>query len=99
MYSAAARLTPEDVYDASRMAVLEMALSGITTVGEFHYLHNAPDGRAYDDRISCRNRWYGGERMLAYVSRSLRVAYARSGYATEQNPHRYASLKRIRKPT
>ena len=26
MYSAAARLTPEDLYDASRMAFLEMAL-------------------------------------------------------------------------
>ena len=38
MYSAAERLTPEDVYDASRMAFLEMALGGITSVGEFHYL-------------------------------------------------------------
>ena len=49
MYSAATRLSPEDVYDASRMAFLEMALSGITSVGEFHYLHHAPDGRPYDD--------------------------------------------------
>ncbi|MDX6574835.1 MAG: formimidoylglutamate deiminase, partial [Blastocatellia bacterium] len=39
MYSAATRLTPEDIYDASRMAFLEMALHGITAVGEFHYLH------------------------------------------------------------
>ena len=30
MYSAATRLSPEDIYDASRMAFLEMALSGIT---------------------------------------------------------------------
>src|SRR5207237_7966957 len=35
MYSAATRLSPEDIYDASRMAFLEMALSGITAVGEF----------------------------------------------------------------
>src|SRR5687767_12459837 len=49
MYSAATRLTPEDVYDASRMAFLEMALSGISAVGEFHYLHNQPDGTPYDD--------------------------------------------------
>src|SRR5205085_8366424 len=35
MYTAAARLTPEDVYDAARMAFLEMALTGITAVGEF----------------------------------------------------------------
>ncbi|HEU5236171.1 MAG TPA: amidohydrolase family protein, partial [Pyrinomonadaceae bacterium] len=37
MYSAATRLSPEDIYDASRMTFLEMALSGITSVGEFHY--------------------------------------------------------------
>src|SRR5205809_358596 len=37
MYSAAARLTPEDIYDASRMAFMEMVLGGITAVGEFHY--------------------------------------------------------------
>jgi len=49
MYSAAARLTPEDVYDASRMAFLEMALSGITSVGEFHYLHHGHGGEPYED--------------------------------------------------
>src|SRR5260370_11839541 len=47
MYSAATRLRPEDIYDASRMAFLEMALSGITAVGEFHYLHHAPAGAPY----------------------------------------------------
>src|SRR5947209_9404690 len=49
MYAAAARLTPEDLYDASRMAFLEMMLSGITSVGEFHYLHRTPAGAEYDD--------------------------------------------------
>src|SRR5438067_3485609 len=49
MYSAATRLTPDDIYDASRMAFLEMALGGITAVGEFHYIHNAPDGLPYTD--------------------------------------------------
>src|SRR6185369_10052640 len=49
MYRAANQLTPEDVYVASRMAFLEMALSGITAVGEFHYLHHAPGGISYAD--------------------------------------------------
>jgi formimidoylglutamate deiminase len=40
----AERLQPEDVYDAARMAFLEMAVSGITCVGEFHLLHHRPDG-------------------------------------------------------
>jgi len=50
MYHAANLLSPEDIYDVARMAFLEMALSGITTVGEFHYLHHAPDGTPYADR-------------------------------------------------
>nr|MDQ3805797.1 amidohydrolase family protein [Acidobacteriota bacterium] len=49
MYGAASRLTPEDLYDASRMAFLEMALGGVTAVGEFHYLHRAPGGGEYED--------------------------------------------------
>ncbi len=50
MYHAALRLSPEDIYVTARMAFLEMALSGITAVGEFHYLHNAADGTPYEDR-------------------------------------------------
>src|SRR5437660_6919105 len=49
MYGASARLTPEDIYDASRMAFLEMVTGGITSVGEFHYLHRTPAGAEYDD--------------------------------------------------
>ncbi len=49
MYFAASQLNPQQVYDVARMAFLEMVLAGTTTVGEFHYLHNAPDGKAYED--------------------------------------------------
>src|SRR5262245_25910520 len=49
MYYAANQLEPNDVFAASRMAFLEMALNGITAVGEFHYLHHAPDGVSYGD--------------------------------------------------
>ena len=44
MYAAANRLEPEDIYSVSRMAFLEMALTGITAVGEFHYIHHSRDG-------------------------------------------------------
>src|SRR5690349_8219153 len=40
MYAAASTLNPEDLYVVSRQAFLEMARAGITTVGEFHYLHH-----------------------------------------------------------
>jgi formimidoylglutamate deiminase len=43
------RMTDEDVFDTARMAFLEMLLSGITCVGEFHYLHRMPDGKPWPD--------------------------------------------------
>ncbi|MEO8690844.1 MAG: formimidoylglutamate deiminase [Solirubrobacteraceae bacterium] len=49
MYELAARLDPDSCFALSRAAFGEMALAGITCVGEFHYLHHAPDGTPYDD--------------------------------------------------
>jgi len=86
MYSAATRLTPEDVYDTSRMAFLEMALSGITAVGEFHYLHNAPEGRSYDDANLLAKEVMRAAGEVGLRIALLRVAYARSGFQTEPNP-------------
>ncbi|MEP6719056.1 MAG: formimidoylglutamate deiminase [bacterium] len=86
MYSAAARLTPEDIYDASRMAFLEMALSGITAVGEFHYLHHAPDGRSYDDPNLLAKEVVRAANDVGLRIALLRVAYARSGFEADPNP-------------
>jgi formimidoylglutamate deiminase len=86
MYSAATRLNPEDIYDASRMAFLEMALSGITAVGEFHYLHHAPDGSPYDDPNLLAKEVMRAAGDIGLRIALLRVAYARSGFQTEPNP-------------
>jgi formimidoylglutamate deiminase len=86
MYSAATRLTPEDVYDASRMAFLEMALSGITAVGEVHYLHHAPDGTPYEDPNLLAKEVVRAARDIGLRIALLRVAYARSGFQVEPNP-------------
>ncbi len=86
MYSAATRLTPEDLYDASRMAFLEMALSGITAVGEFHYIHNQPHGTPYDDPNLLAKEVVRAARDVGLRIALLRVAYARSGFESEPNP-------------
>ncbi len=86
MYSAATRLSRDDVYDASRMAFLEMALSGITAVGEFHYLHHAPDGEPYDDPNLLAKEVVRAAGDVGLRIALLRVAYARSGYQLEPNP-------------
>ncbi len=80
MYSAAARLTPEEVYDASRMAFLEMATGGITAVGEFHYLHHAPDGRPYGDPNLLAKQIIRAARDVGLRVALLRVAYTRAGF-------------------
>ena len=33
----------------ARATFAEMALAGITLVGEFHYVHHGPDGGPYDE--------------------------------------------------
>src|SRR5207237_10161155 len=75
MYSAAMRLTPEDIYDASRMAFLEMTLAGITAVGEFHYLYRAPDGTPYDDPNLLAREVIRAGRETGLGIALLRVAY------------------------
>jgi formiminoglutamate deiminase len=47
MYALAGQLDPDSMLALTRAAFGEMALAGITLVGEFHYLHHAPDGTRY----------------------------------------------------
>ncbi|GAA1637959.1 formimidoylglutamate deiminase [Saccharothrix algeriensis] len=47
MYRVAAALDPDSYYRLARGVYGEMALAGITSVGEFHYLHHAPGGVPY----------------------------------------------------
>jgi formiminoglutamate deiminase len=49
MYAVAERLTPDTYFELARATYREMVSVGITSVGEFHYLHHGPDGTPYDD--------------------------------------------------
>jgi len=77
MYRAANILDVEDVYVASRMAFLEMALSGITSVGEFHYLHHAPNGEPNDDPNLIAKEVIRAAQDVGLRIALLRVAYER----------------------
>jgi formimidoylglutamate deiminase len=93
MYSAATRLEPEEIYDASRMAFLEMAMGGITSVGEFHYIHRAPDGLAYADPNLLAKTVIRAARDVGLKIALLRVAYARSGYRVAANERQVRFLE------
>jgi formiminoglutamate deiminase len=49
MYRIAHNLTPDTYIALARAVYAEMALAGITAVGEFHYVHHDPDGTPYAD--------------------------------------------------
>lgn len=86
MYHAALRLSPEDIYVAARMAFLEMALSGITAVGEFHYLHRAADGNPYQDRNLLAKQILRAADEVGIRVALLRTAYVRAGWKKEPEP-------------
>ncbi|GGM32932.1 formimidoylglutamate deiminase [Longimycelium tulufanense] len=49
MYALAERLDPDSYLELARAVYAEMALAGVSCVGEFHYLHHAPGGAPYAD--------------------------------------------------
>lgn len=49
MYRFLDHIGPEDADAITALAYVEMLESGYTRVGEFHYVHNAPDGTRYAD--------------------------------------------------
>ncbi len=86
MYHAASQLDPQDVYDVARMAFLEMVLAGTTTVGEFHYLHNTPNGQPYDDPNLLSKQVIAAAQSVGLRIVLLRTAYLRSGYELPRDP-------------
>ncbi|MEU1077628.1 MULTISPECIES: formimidoylglutamate deiminase [unclassified Streptomyces] len=87
MYAVAARLTPESYHALARAVYAEMALAGITAVGEFHYLHHAPGGTPYADPNAM------GEALIeAAADAGIRItlldtAYLSSGFGEPPNTH------------
>jgi formiminoglutamate deiminase len=49
MYALAGRLDPDSCRAVARATFAEMALAGISSVGEFHYVHHGPAGEPYTD--------------------------------------------------
>ncbi|KEF02038.1 MULTISPECIES: formimidoylglutamate deiminase [Streptomyces] len=87
MYQVASQLTPDSYYALARAVYAEMALTGITCVGEFHYLHHGPGGTRYADPNAM------GEALIAAADEAgiritlLDTAYLSSGFGAEPNHH------------
>lgn len=79
MYELANRLGPDDLYAISHFAFVELALSGVTAVGEFHYVHHQPDGTPYGDRTLLSETVIRAARDAGLRICLLRVVYERAG--------------------
>ena len=86
MYRVALALSPDEVEALSAQTFVEMALSGITTVGEFHYLHHAPDGAPYADPNALAHRVIAAARRVGLRIHLLRVLYHRAGPGRPAEP-------------
>lgn len=94
MYSAAQRVTPEQLEAIAAFLYAELLRAGYTQVCEFHYLHNDAQGQPYAD---------AGEMSLALVRAAKRVGmgltllpalYMRSGFGASglrEDQRRFAS--------
>lgn len=87
MYKVAQNLTPDTYFALARAVYAEMALAGITNVGEFHYVHHAPGGAPYADPNAM------GEALIeAAAAAGIRItlldtAYLSAGFGEAPNPH------------
>lgn len=77
MYEVARWLTPESYERLATAVFTEMAMAGVTTVGEFHYVHHQMGGVAYEDPNEM-----GHALVRAARSAGIRIGLLDAGYFT-----------------
>lgn len=80
MYTLADALDPQTIYDVSHFAFVELALAGVTCVGEFHYVHHQKDGTPYADRTVLADTVIRAALDAGLRITLLRVVYERAGF-------------------
>ena len=80
MYRFVGRITPDDAESFAAQAYMEMLESGFTRVGEFHYLHHDPSGKAYADIAEMAMRVVAAAEQSGIAMTLLPVFYAHSGF-------------------
>ncbi len=87
MYRFLDRGGPEEIEAITALAFAEMLEGGFTRVGEFHYLHNDPDGRAYADRGELAGRIAAAAEATGIALTLLPVLYAHAGFGGTAPAH------------
>ena len=79
MYRVALQVTPDQLHAIASWLYADMLRAGYTSCAEFHYLHNAPDGRPYDDAAEMSHQLIGAAQAVGLPLTLLPVWYRWSG--------------------
>ncbi len=80
MYAVAQRLDPDSYFELAAATYAEMAAAGITSVGEFHYLHHDPDGEPYADPNAMGEALVAAARQAGIRIALLDACYLSGGF-------------------
>lgn len=83
MYRVADELTPDSYHALAVEVYAEMRATGITAVGEFHYLHHQPDGTPYDDPNEMGKALLAAADEAGIRIRLLDTCYLAAGFGQE----------------
>ncbi len=83
MYRVASRVDSDSFAAIAAQLYADMLRHGYTAVGEFHYLHHAPDGRPYDAPAAMSLAAIEAARSTGIALTHLPVLYARGGFGGE----------------
>jgi formiminoglutamate deiminase len=85
MYALAATLQPDTYFELARAVYGEMALAGITAVGEFHYLHHDVGGVPYTDPNAMSEALVAAARDAGIRITLLDTCYLHGGFGQPPN--------------
>ncbi|MBI1259122.1 MAG: formimidoylglutamate deiminase [Chloroflexi bacterium] len=83
MYDFLQKLGPDELVDIATKLYREMLAAGYTHVGEFHYIHHAPDGSAYEDSAHLAHCMIRAAKTAGIGITMLPVLYAYSGFGSK----------------
>lgn len=86
MYTLAGKIDPDDMYALARFAYAELAMSGVTAVGEFHYVHHDRNGQPYTHRTELADAVIRAAKDVGIRICLIRTAYMRGGHETPLDP-------------
>ncbi len=83
MYALAAKLNPDSYFALTRAVFGEMVMAGITSVGEFHYLHHGARGVPYADANAMGHALTGAASEAGIRITLLDTCYLSGGFGAE----------------